>query len=242
MLTDASTIYSSLLLQRTSMSKTNFVHSLRVQIWVFTAIRAKFYCIPRSNCLNQSVLGHMPRCSGLTSLLLYLLRQVFSHRLAQNFFCCHDLELLISCFCLPSAGIADKSPCPVYFHVIFIFICGCVCAPHACSACRYQKRALNFPGTALNRLQNYHGSWEGGELPWGEQESNLGSPGRATSVPHGELSLQLLQSLLLFAINMDLIPFLSGCTLEGAVFSTVLGVSLLVSLGPFRHTQRPKSE
>ena len=70
----------------------------------------------------------------------------------------------------------------------------------------------------------------------------MGSPGRATSVPHGELSLQLLQSLLLFAINMDLMPFLSGCTLEGAVFSTVLGVSLLVSLGPFRHTQRPKSE
>lgn len=35
------TIYSFLPLQRTSMSKANFVHSLRVSIWVFIAINGK---------------------------------------------------------------------------------------------------------------------------------------------------------------------------------------------------------
>lgn len=59
----------------------------------------------------------------------------------------------------------------------------------------------------------------------------FGSPGRATSV--------LLLAPIIF--NMNLIAFLSGCTLEGAVFSTVLGICLLSSLGPFRLTESPKS-
>lgn len=65
------TIYSFLLLQRTSMSKANFVHSLRVSIWVFIAINGKILMHTYVKLPEQEILGHVPRGSSLIRLLFF---------------------------------------------------------------------------------------------------------------------------------------------------------------------------